>query len=141
MVKKGPKNSGMGNPPFLGDGRKKTCILVISSLRIHTQVSEETHNNKNCKPVNFLPKKNPSDFPLNRVCVAVESRFHASVLINNGLLAASCSDLTDQNLNAAKERFCQCFSLVGLVSGRSKGYIYELSKAIQAIRKLTTCLT
>ena len=52
------------------------------------------------------------------MCVAVESRFQASVLINNGTLHYNArSDLTDQNLNG-KERSCQCFSLVGLVSGQ-----------------------
>ena len=54
------------------------------------------------------------------VCVSVESRFDASVpVINNGRLWHNArSDLAaDQNLNG-KERSCQCFSLVALVSGQ-----------------------
>ena len=83
-----------------------------------------------------------SDFPPSRVCVAVESRFHASVLINNGgsdLSAAVQYDLTDQNLNG-KERFCQCFSLVGLVSGQKQIFM-DVSKAIHLIRKAYLSLT
>ena len=76
------------------------------------------------------------------MCVAVESRFHASVLINNGgsdLSSAVQYDLTDQNLNG-KERFCQCFSLVGLVSGQKQIFM-DVSKAIHLIRKAYLSLT
>ena len=52
---------------------------------------------KTYKNVNFVPKKNPLDFPSEPcVCAAVESRFDASVLINNGSgpLYNARSDLT-----------------------------------------------
>ena len=91
-------------------------ILILNSLSKPTTKGKTKQNLHKCK---CRAKIKSLRFPSEPgVCVAVESRFQASVLINNGTLHYNArSDLTDQNLNG-KERSCQCFSLVGLVSGQ-----------------------
>ena len=77
--------------------------FASSSLKVGKKWERKTFGkivgrpDKTYKNVNFVPKKNPLDFPSEPcVCAAVESRFDASVLINNGSgpLYNARSDLT-----------------------------------------------
>ena len=106
--------------------------LMLKSLSKPTTKSSEIRKNQN-KKLRF-----PSQLS---VCGSWEpvSCQCADQQWNSDLSSAVQYDLTDQNLNG-KERFCQCFSLVGLVSGQKQIFM-DVSKAIHLIRKAYLSLT